>query len=250
MTDTHLADVSEFQEQVDAALYLAAGHSCIIARAHNGHRPDKMWPQRRDYLREHPFTAVGYYQYLVAGRDPVAQAREFITTVGALRANEFPILDLEEGSGDQTGRADAWLRLVDAWCGFPATLYSGESFFQTRLGGAARWHARPRWMAAYRSTEPSAPHELWQHTDQARFVGISGVVDGNVFHGTDQQLRWVFCARPATPPLPVDAVAMDVAAMPDGRQEVFAELASGEVMHRWNAPEGGWVPGWHSLGTP
>ena len=38
--------------------------------------------------------------------------------------------------------------------------------------------------------------------------------------------------------------------MPDGRQEIFVQLKSGEIQHRWNAEEGGWVQGWHSLGTP
>ena len=59
-----------------------------------------------------------------------------------------------------------------------------------------------------------------------------------------------FCAPPARPALPADVQSVDVATMTDGRQEIFIELKSGEVMHRWNAREGGWVEGWHSLGRP
>ena len=251
MPDTHLGDVSEFQEELDAAVYIAGGHSCLIVRAHNGHRPDHQWPGRRDYLRRYPFTALGYYQYVVASRPAGDQAREFVACVGSLRPNEFAVCDLEEGSGDQSARADAWFRVVDAWAGFPASLYSGESFFQTQLGGARRWRGRPRWMAAYRSTEPTAPHELWQNTNQARFLGIPGVIDGNVFHGTDHQFAHTFCAQPVLPvALPTGTQSVDVQMMTDGRQEIFIELKSGEVMHRWNAREGGWVEGWHSLGRP
>lgn len=187
MADTRLADISEFQENIDAAAYIGGGHRSLIVRAHNGRRSDNQWPARREYLRKFPFVTIGYYQYLVSGRDAVDQARDFVACVGSLRPNEFAICDLEEGSGNQTGRAEAWFRVVDAAYGFPATLYAGLSFGKTNLGGWQRWSGRPRWVAAYQSREPTDPHELWQHTDSARFPGLAGGVDGNIFHGTDAQ---------------------------------------------------------------
>src|SRR5438270_7765831 len=119
-----LADISEFQENIDAPPYLAAGHTCLIVRAHNGWRPDHKWPARRDYLRKFPFDALGFYQYLVQGRSSLDQAREFIATVGGLRPNEFVILDHEEGAGNQVPRAEAWFSVVDAHYGMPSTLYA------------------------------------------------------------------------------------------------------------------------------
>ena len=252
MPDIRLADISEFQENIDAPAYLAGGNKCLIVRAHNGHRPDNKWPARRDYLRQHPFVAIGWYQYLVPSRDAAQQARDFIAAVGPLRPNEFPILDLEEGSGSQTSRADAWFRIVDPWCRFPATIYSGESFFRDHLGGAVRWRGRPRWVAAYRSTEPVDTHELWQHTDKARFPGLAGGVDGNVFHGSDAKFLATMRPGSAGPPAPtVPAGAQSIAGVvkPGGGREVFVELDSGQVWHTWDTPGGAWGA-WQSLGTP
>jgi GH25 family lysozyme M1 (1,4-beta-N-acetylmuramidase) len=252
MPDTRLADISEFQETIDARAYLSAGHSCLIVRAHNGHRPDNKWPGRRDYLRGYPFTALGWYQYLVSSRDAATQARELIKTVGPLRDNEFVILDHEEGAGNQTGRADAWFRQVDTHYGFKATLYAGLAYCRTNLGGWDRWAARPRWLAAYQTAEPRDPHDLWQHTDNARFPGLAGGVDGNLFHGTDREfLRKM---RPGAPPPAAAAyVPLEgdtVAANHDGRLEAFNVQAS-TVEHRWQQqPNGAWAPGWHSLGAP
>ena len=255
MPDTRLADISEFQPSIDAPAYINAGHKTLIVRAHNGHRPDNCWPARRDYLRKHPFTAVGYYQYVVSSRDPAAQARDFIACLGPLRPNEFPIGDFEEGSGNQAGRAEAWFRVVDTWCGFPATLYSGQSFGRTQLGGWARWRGRPRWIASYSSQEPADPHELWQNTDKARFPGLAGAVDGNIFHGT--AARFLAVMRPGSigPPAPAppdafsDAQSMASVLKHDGCPEVFVETASGAVWHSW-MHEGGHWDAWSNLGTP
>ena len=78
-------DIAEFQENFDADAYLKGGYRVVIVRAHNGYRKDKAWPARRDYVRAKPFVAVGYYQYLVKGRDVVEQARDFTATIGRLR---------------------------------------------------------------------------------------------------------------------------------------------------------------------
>ena len=264
-----LADASEFQRNIDAPTYLHAGHTCIIVRAHNGWRKDNMWPVRRDYLRKYPFDCIGYYQYLVAGRDAAQQAHDFISAVGDLRANEFVILDHEEGSGRQGERAVRWFAVVDAHYGRPSTLYSGESFGDTNLGGWSQWR-RPRWMAAYQGHEPTEPHELWQNTDRGGFPGI-GICDGNIFHGTGPQMAQTFChmshtpVHPPTPgpPLPKPPSGREnviaPAVKPDGRIELFYEADDGEVLHTWQPqPNGGWWgaekgkrnAGWQSLGHP
>src|SRR5437660_5835268 len=225
MAQTRMADVSEFQENIDAPAYLAGGHACLIVRAHNGYRKDNLWPGRRDYLRQHRFVALGFYQYLAASRDAAGQARAMLDCVGPLRANEFLICDLEEGVGDQTPRAQAWFAVVDEAQGFPAMLYSGLSFCRDHLGGWGRWASRPRWLAAYQATKPSDPHDLWQHTDSAQFPGLAGGVDGNLFPGTDQEfLRMArLGARPAPAPAAgpdvVDLAAKTVIQNRDGRLE-------------------------------
>lgn len=184
MADIRLADISEHQPNIDGAAYLAGGCSCLIVRAHNGNRKDNIWPARRDYLRGLKFDALGWYQYVVAGRDAGQQARDFCATVGPLRGNEFVVCDSEEGSGSQVARIQGWFDVVDKHYGLPSVLYASESWFRDRLGGVGRWTGRPRWIAAYRSSEPNDTHDLWQHTDKASFPGLAGRVDGNLFHGT------------------------------------------------------------------
>ena len=53
---------------------------------------------------------------------------------------------------------------------------------------------------------------------------------------------------PAPEP-PHETVAMAVARMPTGHQELFVEIATGEILHSWQAEDLGWV-NWASLGTP
>jgi lysozyme len=251
------ADISEFQENFDADAYIAGGYRVVIVRAHNGYRKDNKWPARRDYVRAKPFAAVGYYQYLAKDRDSATQARDFTATIGRLAPNEFPILDLEEGSGSQAGRADAWFRIVDQWAGFQASLYSGKSFIKDQLGGVARWGNRPLWLAAYLNSysadmsqyPPGA--EWWQYTDRGRFPGLAGGVDGNVFPGDLQHflptVRPGGRPGPSPGPTPRDEDSVAVARLKDGGMEVFVEAADGTVWHAWQNPA--WTT-WSSLGRP
>jgi GH25 family lysozyme M1 (1,4-beta-N-acetylmuramidase) len=186
LTDTYLADISEFQPRLDAKAYLKS-HGCLIVRVHNGRRADHMMPGRMTELRRLPFVALGWYQYLVANRDPAAQAREFIGLVGQLRVNEFAVLDLEEGSGDQAPRAAGWFNVVDRWADMRATLYSGLSYLNTNLGGAAHWKGRPIWVAAYSRVEPRSPHILWQYSDHGSYPGLPDPVDSSLHHGSAKE---------------------------------------------------------------
>ncbi|HUX69015.1 MAG TPA: GH25 family lysozyme, partial [Cellulomonadaceae bacterium] len=107
MPDVVIADVSEFQQVIDWAAYGASVPGVII-RAHNGTRPDLYWVANRDGARAHVGWR-GFYQYLPASIDPVVAARAFQATTGPLLPGEVAILDLEEGSGDQRARRQAWL---------------------------------------------------------------------------------------------------------------------------------------------
>ena len=258
MADSTFCDCSEFQANVDADAYIAAGHRVIIARSHNGFRADHMMPARRDYLRGKPFTAVGYYQYLTKDRDAATQAHEFIATIGTLHANEFPILDLEEGSGSQIARANAWFAVVDAWAGFDASLYTGKSMLDNQLGGAGHWGKRPLWIASYPSSytpDPSlqpAGADWWQYSDRGHFPGLAGGVDASVFRGTPEQ--FAATVRPGAPkPAPAPSAGQTRATVlkANGAIETFELLPSGEVLHKWQTAAGnGWVQHWQSLGIP
>jgi len=255
-TSIRFCDISEFQPNVDQQAYYDAGHRVFIYRGHNGYRPDKCMPARREATRKVPFTAVGVYQYVVKDRDPVQQAKDFITTMGRLAPNEFLICDYEEiAPGSQMARAQAWLKEVDNWAGFMASLYSGDYFFRAYLGGTSSWGNRPTWVAAYNTPEPSQPHTWWQNTDKAAFTGIGRAVDGNIFHGTPTDFAHrVLGGRTSKPVAPVPESKQGVATVvkPNGAIETFVENDKGEVLHRWQKSEnsGDWGDKWTSLGTP
>ncbi len=168
-----IADVSEFQQTIDWAAYGAAVPGVII-RAHNGARPDKFWIANCDGARKH-VAWRGFYQYLPAGVDPVAAARMFQATTGPLLPGEVAILDLEEGSGDQRARRQAWLDTLQdeiEWT------YSGLAFARAHLPGI-----RVEWLAAYGQGEPVDAHDLWQFTNARTFPGIASPCDASIFHG-------------------------------------------------------------------
>ena len=263
MTEITFSDISQWQPTFDADPYLVAGHPVIICRAlSKDDGPDTTMPERRDYVRRFNFDAVGYYNRLNAERDPAQQAREFIDVVGELRDNEFPILDLEDGTGNQVPRAEAWFDVVDDWAGFMASLYSGAYFMRDNLGGTARWGKRPLWVADYTDSgkpnmnEATLPDLLatcdwWQFSCTHHFPGLPNGVDANIFYGTGQE----FLARVRPGAATGSGFATSNEGGPvvlnhDGRIEVFA--ADGEVWHRWQGKPGQAFneTGWASLGQP
>ena len=270
MTDTLLADASEFQADIDADAYIRGGHGVLVCRTHNGNRADRKMPERATYLRGKPFVALGWYQYLVPDVDPATQARQFIATVGNLRQNEFPVLDLEKGRGNQTPRAEAWFKVVDQWAGFQASLYSGSAFFRYQLNTTAHWGQRPLWIASYPNDYQVHPQlepggaDWWQYSDRSHFPGISGPCDASIFHGTAQQ--FLARVRPGvtpTPTPPEGAMAIHAVVKQNGAIELFCEVEAGpkkgEVFHTWqNGPNTSWWGAeagkqnakWQTLGNP
>lgn len=189
-----LADVSEFQPNVADAAYLAWSKAIVI-RAAYGTRTDRAWfgGQRRALLHAGGAKFTGIYQYLRADQDAAAQARAFCSLVGVLQPGEKMICDLEEGSGNQSGRWKAWAQVVRDSLGDDPWLYSGLFF------ASAHGLAPVQWVAAYQRTEPSPAHTLWQFTDAFAVPGV-GTCDCSLFHGTIDQLAAL--AHGGTQPVP------------------------------------------------
>jgi GH25 family lysozyme M1 (1,4-beta-N-acetylmuramidase) len=258
VADTYFADISEWQSSFDVNAYLNAGQRILIVRAHSGYRVDKYFATRRQQVTGKPFDAVGYYQYLASDRSATDQANEFVSAVGKLAANEFAVVDIEEGS-NQTSRGESWFSIVDPWAGALAVLYASSSFFQSNLSGCAHWGKRPLWIAAYLNSYSPTPGKdpagctWWQYTDRATFAGLPGSVDGNVFRGTSKEfagkvLPTVAPPKPA-PTQPDESMVQLVGN--DGRQIVFVETNDGTVkMRDQGSPNAGTWKDWKSLGKP
>jgi GH25 family lysozyme M1 (1,4-beta-N-acetylmuramidase) len=255
------ADISEHQSTFDANGYLNAGTKVIICRTHSGYRQDKALPSRMTQIRSTGFVCVGWYQYLAADRDAAAQAREYIATIGQLKANEFAIVDIEEGSGNQAPRADAWFAVVDPWAKTKATLYSGASFLNDRLGGTGRYGNRPLWIASYPNSY-SANTALypkgatfWQYSDRERFTGLSGAVDGNYYANSAAELLTAVKGKAAPAPAPTPTPAEDDMAnitsvvKNNGDIVTFVIDNDGVVWRRAQA-NGKWQDTWTRMGKP
>ena len=186
----HLPDVSEFQPNVDWAQVVGHNGGAAIIRALYGtSHVDKAWYNgaRRADAHKKGMRALGIYQYLVKSQDALAQAQAFVNLVGTLQPGEFAVLDLEEGDGDQSSRAQTWLDFVDSKLTYPgyngAWLYSGQSFFKTQGLLPIANSSRHTWVASYGSVEPTdVPHTLWQHTEKEAWPGI-GTCDCSIFNG-------------------------------------------------------------------
>jgi GH25 family lysozyme M1 (1,4-beta-N-acetylmuramidase) len=179
MNPVHLPDVSEYQPDVDWADVVAKNGGAAIIRALYGtSHVDKAWygGARRTDAHAKGVRALGIYQYLVASQDPVVQAEAFVALVGTLHQGEFAILDLEEGDGDQSARAEAWLTHVDEKLTYPgytgAWLYSDAAFFEAHGLMPFANSKRHTWVAAYGPNPPAVPHVLWQHTSGEVWPGI------------------------------------------------------------------------------
>jgi hypothetical protein len=178
-----LADVSEFQPNIADATYLNWSKAIVIRAMYGSGHVDRAWfgGARRGNLLSGGARFLGIYQYLVAGQDAVAQARSLCSLLKTLNKGEVVICDLEEGGGNQSGRWAAWKHVVQTELGDTPWDYSG-SFFAGSTGIAP-----VSWVAAYGSSEPSAPHRMWQFTDRYSVPGV-GSSDCSVFHGTIDQL--------------------------------------------------------------
>ena len=217
----HIADVSEYQS-VDWAAYGRA-YPAVIVRLHSGYRADLKASANLAGARAN-VRLRGWYQYVVKGRDAIEQAKEFtamLVQAGGLHPGEWVIGDFEEGTGDQSPRAQAWLAVMDR-LGVQAWDYSYEGFFRSNL--AALLHdGRPDWVANYRSRPPGVPWTLWQHTDHEAHTGIAAPCDCSIFNGTADDLARLISGNkplgsptvsppaPVTPTIPVlEATGMQV----------------------------------------
>lgn len=174
------------------------GGAAIIRVSDGTDHLDHCFARNREAAQHLGYAFLGLYQYVLPG-DIAAQARAFCQWVGELAPNEIPIADIEEGSGDQSDRAETWFGIVDSTLGLSplplpkrAWLYSFENFLTNQLNGVCT-SGRSIWVAAWGDAEPTLGHILWQSTNGKRGSHITvwagaGKTDTSLFNGTLVQL--------------------------------------------------------------
>jgi hypothetical protein len=199
-----LPDVSEFQSPAGgnapdwAGIKSQNGGAGIIRVGYGNGHLDTMLASNRAAIKSLEFGFCGLYQYLRAGQDAPSQASAFIDWIGPnLNEGEIPILDMEEGSGNQSSRANQWFGIIDAAYGLTSLplsqrswLYSGQNFANTAGLAPIFNSARRTWIAAYQGSAAGLlPHTLWQSTNgllganRTSWSG-AGFCDTSIYQGT------------------------------------------------------------------
>lgn len=178
-----LADISEFQPDINDARYLEWSKAIIIRAMYGDAHDDKSWfgGARRADLHAGGAKFLGIYQYIVASQDVLQQADTMSALIGHLQPGERIIGDLEEGDGNQQGRWLLWASRIKQNLEQEPWDYSGLNF------AADHGIAPVNWVAAYQTIEPTVSHRLWQFTDSFAVPGV-GTADCSLFHGSIDEL--------------------------------------------------------------
>lgn len=214
-----LPDCSEFQKDNSAPNWAGIksqnGGAGIIRISYGNAHLDSMFVSNYTAMKKLNYKFIGVYQYLRAGQDATSQAQAFCNWMGP-RSAIFPgtvfMLDLEEGAGDQSGRAATWFSIVDSFYGLTAKplnlrswLYSYPDF--TANHGLMPIFASNRrtWIASYSQREPAIGHTLWQCNDGLQGANLiswagAGRCDTSIYHGTLSALSELGWGKTQTPP--------------------------------------------------
>jgi lysozyme len=194
-------DVSHHNGEPDWAQVKADGVRFAIAKATEGQTfVDSEYATNRAQAATNtlPFTAYHFAQPDTTANDAVLEADHFVDTAQLGRNHLLPVLDLEvsNGLGPKKLRAWAktWLARVQQRLGVKAIIYTGPSFWSTKMGNST-WFADNGyrlWIAHYGVSQPTVPASnwggrgwtLWQYTNQGTVDGVDGNVDLDSYAGT------------------------------------------------------------------
>jgi len=176
----YLADVSEYQPEINDATYVTWSHGIMIRALYGDAHVDDAWygGARRADLHTAGIEFLGIYQYLVSGQSGTSQAQAFYDLVGPIQNGEVFVADFEEG--DKAMLTD-WYNEMIVLYGSSITNYL---WTYTYLDFGESAGVLPvQWIADYDAFEPSTPHILWQFSDAYNVPGI-GTCDCNQYDGT------------------------------------------------------------------
>lgn len=128
----------------------------------------------------------GAYHFFRSSKDPLAQAKNFIETVGNLSYKDLPpVLDIETihkgcSYAELNEKALLWLKAVEERYGKKPIVYTSARFASDILSKDIS-SSYPLWLAHYGVESPGRKDWIyWQFTDKAVVHGVPGFVDLNV----------------------------------------------------------------------
>lgn len=143
----------------------------------------------------------GAYHFFAPGSPVADQVANFCSTVGNIKGQLPPMLDVEVGGLTQPAYVAAvtqWLQQTADKLGCMPGIYTTASFWNSNLGSFAPFLAYPLWIAEYTSrpspnVPPGSSYTFWQYSSTGAVSGIAGSVDMNRYAGTLAQLKALLC---------------------------------------------------------
>jgi len=199
-------DVSRHQGVVDYNAVKRAGHTFAFIKATEGTSYSYVdWYKTNAPKVRAAGLIFGAYHFLRADRDPAAQARYYVQTVGNFNG-VVAILDVEtaaNGTMPLIQHVRAWVtefrRLVP---NKPLVIYTGRWYWVGHMGNPPGSDLGPLWHSEYETTSAEVADgpeldnyggwpgcTIWQYTSTGRCPGVAGNCDLNIHHGTIDQLR-------------------------------------------------------------
>ena len=193
-------DVSHFQGTINWDEVKRSGFDFVYIKATGG----ITYRDPRFHINWHGARQAGMlkgaYHFFYARDEPLAQANNFLETVGSLSKSGLPpALDFEilDGVSSKTAvrRALIWLQQVERRTGIRPILYTNYSLARTIRNekGLSRYAL---WIAEYESSEVELPQiwkgknwTFWQYSEKGKTQGIQSHIDLDIFNGTKEELR-------------------------------------------------------------
>ena len=121
----------------------------------------------------------GAYHFFRSSKDPVKQAKHFISTVSLRHKDLPPVLDVETMHASCTkqelsDKVLVWLKEVEKHYGRKPIVYASDSFARDILSKEITDNY-PMWIARYNRKEPRFQGWImWQFTEEALVYGANG----------------------------------------------------------------------------
>lgn len=205
-SSTFGVDVSHYQGNIDWSKFGNQRVGFVYIKASQGEKGyDPMFKRNWNAVPTVPSAKIrrGAYHFLTAVDPANAQAKNYLSTIGTLGADDLaPCVDIEwDLVKDRTGhlidrwaslspdmileKVQTWIKAVEAATGKQPIIYTNAAWWNSRVGKNEGLGNYRLWVADYASKslgreEPVVPKNfkwyLWQITD-------SGVIDGSGLKG-------------------------------------------------------------------
>jgi len=189
----------------------------------------------RDWAQAKTAAPVRIAYHFLDGRDPVAQADQFLAAVGPVGSGDVLALDSEANPSEGIPEFPPehllpWFQRVQSKTGKLPFSYMGAYY---RQASDPRYQLYPLWLPAY--TSLNSPHTvrpwmIWQYTPFGNVSGISSQVDENCVSDYQAFRALAGLSQPPTPS-PEDPVSQFM-----GRNPLTNEIAMFTDGSFWRCP--------------